>query len=280
MKTPPAKLLVTKASGESEPYQREKILNSLNRVKVPAKFHRQAISFVEDRLYPGIKTAEIFADLKRFLKENHLGSASRYALKRALFDLGPSGHPFEAFVAALFAKLGYRTQLNLLIEGKCVTHEVDVVARQGDRHFIIECKYHHRQGIKSDVKVPLYVWARFEDIVRGWQSEPEHRQEFHQAWVVTNTRATKDAHQFARCRRMRLISWDRPAGEGLRELIGQTGLHPITSLCTLSAAAKRTLIDRGVIDVRKFLSAGKDVLQGIPPRDISQAREEIKLLLE
>lgn len=279
MKSAP-NILVVKASEEKEPYQRDKVVASLERTGVPPKLHPQALAYVEDRLYQGIKTREIFKHLKRFLKKSHRESASRYGLKQALLRLGPSGFPFEVFVGELFKRLGYQVSLNQIIKGKCVDHEVDVIAVKDTKHFVVECKYHHSQGVKTDVKVALYVWARFQDIVEEWQGDPKHHQEYHQSWVVTNTRCTSDAYQYGRCRKMRVISWDQPAGEGLRELVNQTGLHPITCLSTLPTKVTEALIKADIVDIQQFLKLDIQKLTQWPPEVLKRAKEEAKLLLD
>jgi hypothetical protein len=275
----PSDILVIKASGEKEAYRREKIISCLKRTSVPANFHQAAVDYVESRLYPNIKTSEIFSNLKKFLKKTHRGSASRYGLKQALFKLGPSGYPFEAFSGRLLEKLGYQVNLNQTIRGKCVEHEVDVVAQKDKKHFMIECKYHNNQGIKTDVKVALYVWARFEDLVEKWKLHPGHLQEFHQPWLMTNTRCTKAAHQYGRCRRMMIISWDKPPGEGLRELVNQTKLYPITLLSVLPQSIYKRLIEQDIVDLQQFLEADEQTLAEFPPKLITQAKEEARLLI-
>lgn len=272
-------ILVTKASGGKEAYRREKITGCLERTGVPSNLHQAAVDYLEERLYPEIKTAEIFSNLRRFLKNTHRGSASRYGLKQALFRLGPSGYPFEAFIGRLLEKLGYQVSLNQTIKGKCVEHEVDVVAQEGKKHFMIECKYHNNQGVKTDVKVALYVWARFEDLREEWESNPKYCQGFHQPWLVTNTRCTEEAHKYGRCRGMSIISWDEPSGEGLRELINQTRLYPITVLSVLPASIHRGLIEQGIIDVDEFLEADKQIFGEFPPKLITRAQEEARLLI-
>lgn len=65
------------------------------------------------------------------LKErNEQALAIRYDLKRALMELGPSGYPFEKLISDLLRKFGYRTKTNLTLQGKCVSHEIDVIAEK------------------------------------------------------------------------------------------------------------------------------------------------------
>ena len=79
-------------------------------------------------------------------------------------ELGPSGFPFEKFVAAIIKEEGYQTEVGVIVQGACVTHEVDVVATTDHQHIMVECKYHNQQGRVNDVKIPLYIQSRFLDI--------------------------------------------------------------------------------------------------------------------
>jgi Holliday junction resolvase-like predicted endonuclease len=56
--------------------------------------------------------------------------------------LGPAGFFFEKYIAKLFQSEGYETLTNLLLQGKCVSHEVDVVVRKNNYLTMIECKFH------------------------------------------------------------------------------------------------------------------------------------------
>ena len=79
----------------------------------------------------------------------------------------PAGFPFEQFVARVFEAEGYQTKTNQIVSGHCIDHEVDVVVNNKEKHFMVECKYHNRQKLKSNVKVTLYIKARFDDVEKG-----------------------------------------------------------------------------------------------------------------
>ena len=87
-----------------------------------------------------------------------------YKIKQALFELGPSGYPFEMFIGELLKYQGYDVQVGKIVKGLYVKHEVDVIAIKDNRTFMVECKFHSSGSKKSDVKVPLYIDSRFRDI--------------------------------------------------------------------------------------------------------------------
>ena len=118
---------------------------------------------------------------------------------------------------------------------------------------MIECKYHSNQGRFCDVKVPLYIQSRFFDIKTEWKKDPEQNSKQFKGWVYTNTRFTTDAIDYGTCVDLGLTSWDYPAGNGLRERIDRTGMHPITALTTLTKYEKTVLLDQGVVICKQLL---------------------------
>ncbi len=159
---------VTKSEGVIVPFSTEKVRQSLARSGASAEVIEMVIDELHKRVYPNMPTRIIEKIAFRLLKKFSRPVAARYHLKRALFELGPSGFPFEKYVAELFSYAGFSTATNQLMKGHCVTHEVDVVAVQQSRYHIIECKYHQQAGARCDVKIPLYIQARFKDIEWQW----------------------------------------------------------------------------------------------------------------
>ncbi len=68
-----------------------------------------------------------------------------------------------------------------------------------------------------------------------------------QGWLVTNTRFTTDALQYGRCAGLHMISWDFPAGSGLKDIIDNTGLYPVTCLTTLNRSEKLRLLENRIV---------------------------------
>ena len=195
-------------------------------------------------------TTEIYQHAFDMLRADKPHVAARYSLKRAMMELGPSGHPFEKFIGEILANEGYKTEVNKIVQGICVAHEVDVVAEKGDRRMMIELKYHNTLGLKTDIKIALYIQARFEDIDKQWQKQPEHGIKLHEAWLMTNTKLTSDAIAYARCVGMKAIGWNYPEEGSLKQLIERSGLHPMSALSTLSRGEKIHLLDKGLVMCR------------------------------
>lgn len=240
-------ILVTKASGETAPFVEDKLRKSLIRSGANDKQIDEILNEVSGQLYQGISTKKIYRLAFNKLKDHSKHLAARYNLKHGIMELGPSGYPFERFIGEILKHQGYTVKVGEIIKGKCITHEVDVIASAGHHHFMIECKYHNLQGIVCDVKIPLYIQSRFKDVEAEWVKIPQHETKIHQGWVVTNTKFSSDAIQYGNCAGLKLLGWDYPIKHSLKDIIDDLGLYPITCLTTLTRAEKQKLLDMKIV---------------------------------
>lgn len=273
-------ITVIKASGEREPFSEKKVYRSMRRAGVPFKAQKQVMKRIKAKLYDRIPTSIIYKQVVEFLdKSAYPVGSNRYRLRRAVMELGPTGYPFERFVGAILKEYGYKVEIGVIVAGKCVNHEVDVVAQKDKQHFMVECKFHNRPGTRSDVKVALYVKARFEDVSAAWKQKPGHKTMFHQAWLVTNTKLTSDAITYGECVGMKLIAWNYPQKGSLQNLIEETGLHPLTCLTSLSKQQKRKLLEQDIVLCRDLLQTESSTFNsvGISQEQEQRIREEASL---
>lgn len=238
---------IIKANEEEASYDPEKIIRSLKRAGATQEIIQEVLSATEKELYEGIHTKEMYRIVFRNLKKLSNGTAGKYHLKNAIMELGPTGFPFEKFIAALLEAEGYQTLTNQIVQGRCIQHEIDVTAEKDNRHFMIECKFHGTAGSISDVKHALYVYARFLDVEKSWLNKSDPSQKFHQGWLVTNTRLTSDAEKYGKCVGMCLLSWNYPPENSLRERIDKKSLYPITCLTSLSKKEKQRLLNKKIV---------------------------------
>jgi hypothetical protein len=237
-------LLVTKSSGRTEPFSIQKLRRSLGRAQAAPDEIDEILAVLSPRLYQGISTKKIYSEAFRLLRRHSRPTAARYHLKNGIMELGPSGFPFEKFVAKLFEHKNYLVATGQIIPGQCVSHEVDVVAKKSDELILMECKYRNTSGLGVDVKTPLYVNSRFEDIREGKSLK---NNESFEGWLVTNSRFTRDARDYGRCRGIHLMSWNYPSGNSLRDIIDQSGLYPLTCLTSLTKQEKKRLLESGLV---------------------------------
>ena len=244
---------IIKSSGEKVKFSLDKLRLSLNRTGADKQIVNQIIDKVRDELYQGISTKEIYNRAFALLKKKKSYLASKYKLKKAIYELGPTGFPFESFVSATLKYSGYETHINKILQGKCVTHEIDVIAHKNSDTTIIECKFHSEQGLKCNVKIPLYINARFEDVKLHWDAIPKNKTTLSNGWVVTNTRFTEDALLYGKCCGLYLLSWDYPKHNGLKDRIDRLGLYPITVSTQLTNREKQFLLSRDVVLCRELI---------------------------
>ncbi len=266
---------IKKFNGDIELFDVEKLKTSLRRSKASEDEIDEIAKNIVQILYDGMPSKEIYKKAFAMLKKQNRTSASKYSLKRAILDLGPTGFPFERLVGALLKNRGYKTQIGVILQGECVTHEVDVLAEKDGNTYTVECKFHADPKAVSNVKIPLYINSRFLDIQKHWNNDPEKASHLKQGWLVTNTRFSSDAIDYGNCVGLHLLSWDYPENNGIKQNVDKFALYPITTLTTLTKREKHLLIENDVI-LTKELFENSHLLEKI---GISTLRKE-KVLTE
>lgn len=271
---------VIKANGDRVAFDGHRLKRSLARAGASPQDIADITAAIEGILYDGISTKAIYQEAFELLRQKSSAVAGRYKLKKAMLEFGPSGYPFERYIGELLKYQGYAVNVGEIVKGHCVHHEVDVVAKNDATRIVVECKFHSDQGRKCDVKVPLYIHSRFNDIHREWKRKQGRAKEFHQGWVVTNTRFSDDAVQYGNCAGLWLVGWDFPAGASLREQIDTSGLHPITCLSSLTKGDKQALLNMSVVLCRDLREHPEILKQaGVNPQRHKAILREVDGLL-
>ena len=244
---------VQKASGETEPFSVEKLIGSLQSTGADQEEIEQISKNISEWIYNGVTTRQIYKRAYDLLNQKRYHLASRYKLKKAIMELGPTGYPFEHFVAKIFDTMGFSTKTGQIMKGHCVTHEMDVVAIKDKEEHLVECKYSQSPGKNVSVQVPLYVRSRVNDIIDTQKDTAEHEGFSFHGWVVTNTRFSSDAIDYGKCCGLHLLSWDYPTGKGMKDIIDREKIYPITVLTNLSQKQKHLLLEQGVVICRQLV---------------------------
>lgn len=268
-------VLITKADGEQEPFDAAKLEQSLEHAGASSTVRARIAARVLHELRPGITTEEIYRHAFDMLqKEEVMPIAARYSIKRAVFELGPSGFPFEQFLAEVFRGHGWSARTGIALTGRCAPHEVDVLLEKNGKHVGIEAKFHNEPGGKTDIKDALYVKARYDDL----RNAPEQSSRVDEGWLVTNTRFTRNAIRYAQCSNLTLIGWDYPRNRNLLSLIEEARVHPLTCLTTLSQGEKRQLLDSNIVLCKNVST--KHLLEeyGVKPARIGAVLDEARQL--
>ncbi len=229
---------VIKGNGEVDFFDSEKLKQALQNAGAGAGEQKMIATAIESKIYNGISTNEIYKMAFDLLKRESHKIAGRYKLKNAIMELGPTGFPFEIFVGKIFETMGYQVETGVIVQGKCVQHEVDVIARKPGEMIMVECKFHSDNRTKSSVQVPLYIHSRFLDVKASWE-EQYGKNILYRGGVVCNTRFSEDAEKYGKCAGLLVISWDYPAELSLKNMIDKSGLYPVTSLISLTKKDKQ-----------------------------------------
>jgi hypothetical protein len=238
-------MYVLKASGEKERFDPTKLMRTCLRAGASQEISEEVVEEIEKNIYDGISTKEILKRTLRLLRRKHPGVASRYDLKRAIMSLGPTGFPFEKFFAEVLQNYGYETEVGKILKGKCVEHEIDIIAKKGSKNFMIECKYHNESGIYTGLKVALYTYARFLDLGDEFDIDTP--------WLVCNTKLTHEAVKYAQCRGIKITSWKYPGNWSLERMVEEKKLYPITILKSIKRYEKGMLMQANLMLIKDFI---------------------------
>lgn len=257
------KIFVVKANGQRVPYDHRKVERTCIRAGASKKLANFVSNKIRDQIHDGMNTREIYRMVLKVLASKEGGQIikHRYRLKESIMLMGPAGFRFENYVARILQDHGYKIMsLRTELDGKCVQHEIDIVAHSmdTDKKYMIECKYHNLPGIFTGLKESLYTHARFLDLVTQFDGEI----------LVCNTRVSKEVITYSRCIGQEVISWRYPPDKSLEKMIEEKGLYPLT-LLPLSDRELSAFSDNGIM-------AAKDILA----KDPNQLSSKIGMPLE
>lgn len=284
---------VVKASGKMEKFNVNKVRRTARRAGASKETAETVARQVQQRVKNGMSTGEILNITLSLLRKDMPQVAAKYDLKGALLRLGPSGFAFEYLVAEVLKAHGYKTKVHSMIKGGSgVMHEIDVIALKPIKSpktvnipklttYQIECKYHASPGIFTGLKDVLYTYARFLDLQDGHKKG--YCQRFDQAWLATNTKFSRDVIRYAVPSNIRLLGWDYPAGEALRDLIDEKKLYPITVLRKLDTNTQGKLAHSNIVLLNSLLNTDIEKLNlmtGISVNKLKELRTEAEKIID
>ena len=242
-----AQITVIKRDGEQVVFDDQRVIRSIERAGVPKELHDRVLQHIKERIQADntITTDEIFYHIREFLVGKDKKSALRFNLRQAIFELGPTGFPFEQYLARIFRDQGYKVETNLQMRGECVSHEIDVLLEKDGKREVIEAKFHNQTFGKTDVQVILYTYARFLDVSKTNNIDG--------VWVATNTKLTTDAITYAQCKGVKAIAWNYPEDGSLQDCVEKPKMYPITILTDITTEEKRRLVDNNIVLVTELM---------------------------
>ncbi len=240
-------ITITKADGARELFEQTKLEDSLRNAGGNEQIIDEIIEHIGKEMYDGMPTHEIYSRAFKLLRNHSMPVAIKYSLRRALSELGPDGFPFEKYIAKLFQAWGYETVTDQTVMGVCVSHEIDVVAWNKEDLAMIEAKFHNELGMKSDIKVALYIKARFDDLKGNTFDFGGIKRTLTSGWLITNTKFTDQAIKYGECNGLKMMGWNYPKKGNLQDIIEELHLHPFTCLESITNEQKKNLLDKGIV---------------------------------
>ena len=99
---------------------------------------------------------------------------------------------------------------------------MDGVAWNEEKLIMVEAKFHNELGIKSDLKVALYVKARMDDLKGSVFNYGGKDRKLSEGWLVTNTKFSSTAIHYGVCQNLVMIGWNYPEKGNLQDMIEET----------------------------------------------------------
>lgn len=254
---------IIKADGTAEPYSEEKARLSFLKAGASQEVASRAAKELTAAIKNNMTTAQIYDRALYQLEKLKPEAALRYSLKKAIMDMGPEGFVFEKYIAKILQEYGYTTEVGQFVNGYCVEHEVDVVAKKEGKIYMVECKYRNSPGAKSDVQTALYLNSRFMDIEKAFIKKNGIAGGSIEGWLATNTKCTSDAKKYARCVGLKIMAWQYPEVENLQYYIESKKLYPVSILSTITEKQKIKLFNSNIILVKDLLSFKMESLMGL-----------------
>jgi Holliday junction resolvase-like predicted endonuclease len=244
-------IYVTKADGSKQPFDKQKIINTCLRLQATLEQAQSIADKIEARAYDGIPTKKILQMVFQYMKKYRPAIGYQIDLKQAIAMLR-SKPDFEIFVAKLFEAMGYEVETNLIIQGKCIEHEIDVVAKKGNEVILIEVKHHVNHHTYSGLDVFLQLNSTLEDLKEGYEAGKNNFR-FTRAILICNTKVSEHAKRYALCRGLEFIAWKFPVERGLERIIEEYKLYPITFIKGIKREEACKLGDAGIVTVKQLL---------------------------
>jgi len=161
---------------------------------------------------------------------------------------------FELYIQALLANSGYVVEPNLILRGKCGEHEVDAIARKDGVTYFVEIKHHCSYHALTGLDESRIAQAILEDANDGYMLGVSNLK-VDRAMIVTNTRYSDHAIQYGSCKNILQIGWSSPHTLGIRDMVENSTLYPLTCLRGIKYETRMRLVKSGIVLVKQLLDA-------------------------
>lgn len=249
---------VIKANGEKAEFDRNKIVRTCKRAGIPQDVAKKIADKVESKIYNGITTKKILDLVLKKLDIYEERHSHKYDLKRAISKLNPGEHEFEKYIEHLLKAQGYKTKWNIIVQGECIEHQIDIIAEKDSKRYLVECKHHVNPHRFCGLGTCLQTWATLDDIMKGYKNGII-KERYDNMWLVVNTKFSEHAIRYAKAKRLILTGWNFPKGTDLRSMAEKKGMYPLTIL-NLPRTIMNKFSGTGILLLQEFVQTPLDEL--------------------
>jgi HJR/Mrr/RecB family endonuclease len=248
-------MFVIKADGRREKFSMNKIIRTCMRAGMPKKDAFKIAKKIKSEIKNNTTTRVIYHLILDELEKRKIPSSFIYRLRDSIAELGPI--EFELYTKKILEAHGYRCEWNKIIPGKCIEHQIDVIAKK-EKLFLVECKRHFNPHRFTGLGVVLQLQATLEDLLDGFE-EKKNKYRFDQAWLVINTKFSEHAKQYAGKKNIRLTGWRSNTEFSLERMIEKKKIYPITIL-NIDFSLQKKFLSRHIITIDDLLGKSKKYL--------------------
>ena len=246
----PIMLRVRKADGRLEQYDSSKVIRTALHLGLDRADAESLEKEISERIHDGIPTSEILSMIHELARKFRPELVHMRDLREAISALRPKPD-FEEYARIVLREAGYLVEPGRVLEGRCVSHEIDGIAFKGEEVFVIEVKHHQNHHAYTGLGTVLELWATLEDLREGYRLG-FHPYAFTSAILVCNTKISLHAERYARCKGIMYMGWRYPRAFALSDIVSSKKIYPITMLRTLSSGMIERLGDRGIVTLNQL----------------------------
>ena len=242
---------VRKADGRLEPYDRSKVVRTALHLGLDPGEAETVADEVSRRVYDGIPTSKVLSIIHELARKSrpeleHIGD-----LREAISKMR-SKPDFEEYIRLVLKAIGYLVEPGRVLEGRCVSHEIDGIAFMGDEVLVVEVKHHVNPHTYTGLDTVLQLWAALEDLQEGYRLGLHHYA-FSSAILACNTKISLHAERYARCKGIKYMGWKYPRAFALGDIVAKHRLYPITMLRFLSEEQVASLGNQGIVTLSQLV---------------------------
>jgi len=249
---------VKKADGRLEPFDRSKVVRTALHLGLDSDEAEAIAEEVSKSIYDGIPTSKILSLIHELARKSrpeleHIGDL-REAISRMR-----SKPDFEEYIRLVLKAIGYLVEPGRVLEGRCISHEIDGIAFMDDEVLVVEVKHHVNPHTYTGLDTVLQLWATLEDLREGYRLGLHHYA-FTSAILACNTKISLHAERYARCKGIKYMGWKYPQAFALGDIVAKHKLYPITMLRFLSEEQVASLGNQGIVTLTQLAEYDSDEL--------------------